>query len=83
MCIMQVSSTGVVLILEEQVKYLISDVVGIGSDFFFFCREIYNSISLILNHSECFVSLVSTQSFIVGTTSLECVFQTSFSPEVL
>ena len=61
MCIIQFGSTGVALILQEQIKNLLSDVVGIGGYFFFFfCRQVHNSISLILDHGECFVSLVCT-----------------------
>ena len=70
MGIIQFGSNGTTLILEEQIKYLLSDVVGIGGDVFFVCKEVHDSISLVLDHGEYFVSLVSTQSSIVGTISL-------------
>ena len=60
MRIIQFDSTGAALILPEQIKYLFYDVVGIGSDSFFFCRKVYNSISLALDHGKGFVSVVST-----------------------
>ena len=83
MGIIQFSSTGAALILEKQIRYLSFDVVGISSDFIFFCAKIHNLISLVLDHGKCFVSLVYTWSSIVGMTSLKRIFQNSFDPEVL
>ena len=60
MHIIQVGSTGVALILEEQIKYLLCNVVGIHRHFFFLCQETHQSISLVLDDSEHFASLVST-----------------------
>ena len=73
MCIGQFGSTTVALILREPIKDLLTDVVSIGGDFFFFYRQLHNSISLVLDHGKCFVSLLSTQSPIVGTTLLGSV----------
>ena len=64
-------------------KDLLSDVVHISGDFFFFCREVHNSITLILDHDECFISLASSWSSIVGLLDVESIFQTSFSAEVV
>ena len=83
MHIIQFGSTAAALILQEQIKYLLSDVVDISADFFFFCGKVHNSISLVLDHGKCFVSLVSTWSSMMGATSVESIFQTSFRPEVL
>ena len=44
MRIIQFGSTGVALILQEKIKYLLRDVVGIGGDFFFFRGKVHNSI---------------------------------------
>ena len=83
MRIIQSGSTGVVLMLEKQIKYLLSDVVSIGGHFFFFYRQVYNSIFLPLDHAKCFISLVSTQLSILTTTSVESIFQTCLCLEVL
>ena len=83
MRIIQFGSAGAALILQEQIKYLLSNVVGIGGYFFFVCRQVHNSISLVLDHGECYVPLVFTWLSIVGTTSLKSIFQTSFGPEIL
>ena len=83
MLIMQFGLTGMTLISEEQVKNLLLAVIGIGSHFVFFCKEVDNLILLVPDYAESFVSLVSTQSSIIGTMSLECIFQTSFGSEVL
>ena len=83
MRIIQFGSTGVALILQERIKYLLSDVVGIGGDFFVFCGKVHNSISLVLDHGVCFVSLVSTWSSIVGIAAFASIFQTYFGPEGL
>ena len=61
MHIMQFVSTCVALILQEQIKNILRDVVGIGGYcFLFFCRQVLNWILLVLDHGKCFVSLVST-----------------------
>ena len=73
MQIIQFGSTSVALILGDQINYMLCDVVGIGSDFFFFWREVSNSISLVLHLGDSFVSLVSSWSSIVGTTSVESI----------
>ena len=51
MRIIQFGSTGVVLILKKQIKYLLCDIVGIGGDFFFFCREVHNPIPFAISSS--------------------------------
>ena len=61
MHIIQFGLTDTVIILEEQIKYLLSDVVGLGGDFFyFFYREVHTSIKLVMDHGKCFISFVST-----------------------
>ena len=82
MCSIQFASTGKVLILEQLIKYLLRYVLSVGGDFFFFRRELPNSILLVLYYDECFVSLISTRSPIVDTMSFETIFQTFFCPEV-
>ena len=83
MCIIQFGSTGALIILQQQIEYLLYDGVGIGSDLFLFCSEVHKSISFVLNHGECFVSFVSTCLSIVGTTSLESILQAFFRLEIL
>ena len=82
MPIIQIDSTGAVLILGEQIIYLLTDVVGIGSNFFFFCREVPNLMLLVLDHDERLVCLLYLQLSIVCITFLERIFQTSFSTEI-
>ena len=83
MRIIQFGLTVAALILEEQIKYLLYDVVGISGDFFIFRSEVLNSISLVLDHAECFVSLTSTWLSLVCTMSYESIFQTSFCSKLL
>ena len=84
MHITQFTSTAAVLISKESIKYLLSVVVAIAGDFFFFFyRKVHNSILLGLDHGMCFVSLVSTQSSLVRMISLESIFQTFLCLEVL
>ena len=83
MRIIQFGSSGAVLILQEQIKNLFKDVVAIGGYFFFFYSKVHNSISLVLDHAKCFISLLSAWSSIVGMTCLESIFQTSFRTEVM
>ena len=60
MCIIQFGSTGIALILEKEIKYLLSDVVGTDTDFFCFGREAHKFILLVLDQGKRFVLLVST-----------------------
>ena len=83
MRIIQFGSTGALVLWEKQIKHLLIYVIDVGSNFFFFCRQVHNSIWLVLHHSDFFVSLISTQSSIVGFTSFESIFQTSSFLEVL
>ena len=84
MRIIQSGSTGAALILQEQIKYLLCDVVGIRCYLcFFFCRHIHNSISLVLDYREFFISVLLIWSSIVGTTSVASIFQTFFHSEIL
>ena len=80
MHIIHVGSNSAMVLLEEHIQYLWSDVVGIGGNF---CSEAHHLISLVLYHSERFISIVSVQSSIVSTMSLEGIFQTSCRPEGL
>ena len=82
MCIIQFGSTDVALILKQEIKYLLTDIVSIGRDFFFY-REVHNSISFVLDRDKSFIALVSAWLSIVGAMSLESVLQNSFSPEIL
>ena len=83
MRIIQFGSTGVTLILQEQITNLLSDVVAISGYFFFFCMQVHKPILLVLYHGVCFTALVPAWSSIVGTTSFERIFQTSLCSEVL
>ena len=83
MQLIQFDSTTAILILKEQINYLLSDVVGVGSDFFFFSQELYISISLILYHGKSFLSSVPTRLSIVVATCFESIVEISHSPEVL
>ena len=83
MRIIQFGTTGAVLILQQEIKYLQIDIISIGNAFFCFRREVHNSLSLVLHHGECVVPLVSARSFLVGMTSSESILQTSFGSEVL
>ena len=74
MRIIQIGSSGALLIWLEEMKYLLSDVVAIGGYFFLSGRQVHNSISFVLDHAEPLASLVSVWSSLVGTESLSSIF---------
>ena len=60
MPVIEVSSTGMALIIEEQIKYLFTNVVGLGADFWFFSSKPHKSILFLSDYTEPFVPLEFT-----------------------